>query len=78
MTIVIAWVLCDSIFLRYIILFMGVGSATYAIWDIITDGVIDHGGDGDDNKSDCAAMAKWYNSMGPVCLLAALWISADL
>ena len=57
---------------------MGVGSATYAIWDIITDGVIDHGGDGDDNKSDCAAMAKWYNSMGPVCLLAALWISADL
>jgi hypothetical protein len=41
---------------------MGVGSATYAIWDIITDGVIGHGDeDEEDNGSDCAAMAAWYN-----------------
>lgn len=60
----------DSIFLRYIILFMGVGSSTYAIWDIITDGVIDHGKDDDEdasNRSDCEAMAIWYNeSNNPV------------
>jgi len=49
---------------------MGVGSSTYAIWDIITDGVIDHGRDDEDdpdNRSDCEAMAIWYNSMNPVC-----------
>jgi hypothetical protein len=68
--IVTAWFIYDSIFLRYIILFMGVGSSTYAIWDIITDGVIGYGKDDEDdpeNRSDCEAMAIWYNSMNPVC-----------
>lgn len=57
----ITWYIFDSIFLRYIMLFMGVGSSTYAIWDVLTDGVISEQG-----GSDCAAMADWYNSIGPV------------
>ena len=60
--IIIAWYICDSIFLRYIILFMGVGSSTYAIWDIVTDGVLSPGDDG----SDCSAMATYYNQLNPV------------
>lgn len=42
-------------------LFMGVGSSTYAIWDVLTDGVIS-----DEGGSDCAAMADWYNGSHPV------------
>jgi hypothetical protein len=41
---------------------MGVGSSTYAIWDIVTDGVLSEGDDG----SDCDAMAKYYNKLNPV------------
>jgi hypothetical protein len=69
---VAAWFIYDSIFLRYIILFMGVGSSTYAIWDIITEGVIGYGKDEEEDpesRSDCEAMAIWYNSMNPVCPL---------
>jgi hypothetical protein len=59
--IAITWYIYDSIFLRYIMLFMGVGSSTYAIWDVLTDGVIS-----DEGGSDCAAMADWYNGSHPV------------
>lgn len=41
---------------------MGVGSSTYAIWDIVTDGVLSPGDDG----SDCSAMATYYNQLNPV------------
>jgi hypothetical protein len=53
----VAWYIADSIALRYLILFFGVMSATYAIWDVWTDGVVN----GDEGGSDCAAMAELYN-----------------
>jgi hypothetical protein len=63
--IIIAWFLYDSIFLRYIMLFMGVGSSTYAIWDVLMDGMISKKEDKRDG-SDCAAMARYYNQLKPV------------
>ena len=35
----IAWYLSDSIYLRFVILFIGVMNALYAIWDIYLDGI---------------------------------------
>lgn len=35
----VAWYLSDSIYLRFVILFIGVMNALYAIWDIFLDGI---------------------------------------
>ena len=37
--IAITWYLSDSIYLRFVILFIGVMNALYAIWDIFLDGI---------------------------------------
>jgi hypothetical protein len=50
-----AWLACDSICLRFVVLFMGWMSALYAVWDVYDDGVR-----AADEESDCTAMAKRF------------------
>ena len=37
--IAITWYLADSIYLRFVVLFIGIMNALYAIWDIFLDGI---------------------------------------
>lgn len=56
-----SWVLWDSMYLRFVILFLGVINALYAIWDVWLDGVKI----GNKACSDCTQMAKIYNRSRP-------------
>ena len=61
----LAWLLYDSLYLRFIFIFLGTINALYAIWDIYLDGV-KHSKVSDDvkyskvEKSDCTEMAKEF------------------
>lgn len=65
------WYLYDSMYLRYVFLFMGVGSSTYAIWDVWSDGILrrsaQDSSSGSDDESDCTRMAQYYNNGKAVC-----------
>nr|ODN93112.1 hypothetical protein L203_00381 [Cryptococcus depauperatus CBS 7841] len=55
---VLAWIWDDSIYLRFVMLFMGLLSSLYAVWDIVLDG-IKYGKSAD---SDVTLMAKEFEA----------------
>jgi hypothetical protein len=56
--IAVSWALYDSLYLRFVILFLGTINALYAIWDIYLDGIKY----GKTVASDCTAMARKFNN----------------
>jgi hypothetical protein len=69
----LTWWWWDSIYLRFVILFIGTINAVYAIWDVYLDGVKF----GKDSSSDATEIARLINtkrrqevsstSQGPSC-----------
>ena len=56
--IAISWFLYDSLYLRFVVLFLGVINSLYAIWDICLDGIKY----GKSVVSDCTEMARKFNN----------------
>lgn len=56
--IAVTWFLWDSLYLRFVVLFLGLINALYAIWDVHIDGIAY----GKIASSDCTAMAAEFNN----------------
>lgn len=62
----LTWYLYDSIYLRYVLLFFGVASSTYAIRDAWEQGILSQKTRGQVGCSDFEKMAEEYNKCLPV------------
>lgn len=64
--VVLMWYLYDSIYLRYVLLFMGVTSSTYAIRDACEQGLVSGKYQRKKDGCDCHLMAEQHNKGKPV------------
>ena len=64
--VVLTWYLYDSVYLRYVLLFMGVTSSTYAIRDACEQGLVSGKYQRKKDGCDCHLMAEQYNKGKPV------------
>lgn len=76
--VVLTWYLYDSIYLRYVLLFMGVTSSTYAIRDACEQGLVSGKYQRKKDGCDCHLMAEQYNrgkpvSVVPICTISGAW-----